>query len=114
MALNTKNRLKKKKEFDDVFKNGKTVSGSFLFIKFKKNNIEIPRFGFIVGLKISKKAVERNKIKRLLSEVIKTILKQIKNNYDIITVVKSVAIIKAKKNDVTDDFSATLKRAQII
>lgn len=97
-----------------MFKNGKTVNGSFLFIKFKKNNLEMSRFGFIVGLKISKKAVERNKIKRLLSEVIRVNLKQIKNNYDIITVVKSVAIVKAIKSDVADDFNVTLKRAQII
>lgn len=110
MALNIKNRLKKKKEFDDVFQNGKTVNGSFLFIKFKKNNLEVPRFGFIAGLKISKKAVERNRIKRLLSEVVRVELKHIKNNYDIITVVKSAAIIKADKNDVIDDFNIILKK----
>ncbi|OGN00071.1 MAG: ribonuclease P protein component [Candidatus Yanofskybacteria bacterium RIFCSPHIGHO2_01_FULL_41_27] len=115
MALNTKNRIKKKKEFDGVFKNGKTVNGSFLFIKFKKNNLKTSRFGFAVGLKVSKKAVERNRIRRLLSETVKIYLKQVKNNYDIIVVIKSKPAEEAiETSPVAEDFVKTMKRAGII
>lgn len=115
MALKTKNRLKKKKDFDEVFKNGKTVNGSFLFIKFKKNNLNIPRFGFIVGLKVSKKAVERNKIRRLLSETARINLKYIKDGYDIISVVKPGIMEKTTKRElVTDDFIKAMAKARII
>lgn len=115
MALKTKNRLKKKKEFEEVFKNGKTVNGSFLFIKFKGNNIGVSRFGFVLSLKVSKKAVERNRIRRLLAEAARNNLKQIKGNYDIITVVKPGTAGKISEKDaIRSDFIKTMAKAQII
>ena len=115
MPLNKKNRLKSKKDFNSVFRSGKTVNGSFLFIKFKINNLNNSRFGFVTGLKVSPKAVVRNKIKRLLSEAARIRLRQVKNNYDIIAVVKSVEAIKMIQNDrLSGDFIAVLKKAGII
>ena len=83
MALNKKNRLKKKRDFEEVFKNGKTIKGVFLFIKFKKNDVSATRFGFIVSVKVSRKAVERNKLRRIFSEIVQTALKDI-NGFDLI------------------------------
>ena len=57
MALNKKNRLKKKRDFEDVFKKGKAVKGSFLFIKYKKNELGVPRFGFVVSAKVARKTI---------------------------------------------------------
>src|SRR3989344_5478377 len=71
MALNKKNRLKKKRDFEDVFKKGRAVKGSFLLIKYKKNDLGLPRFGFVVSAKVARKAAERNKIRRILSEAVK-------------------------------------------
>lgn len=115
MALKTKNRLKKKKEFDGVFKNGKTVNGSFLFIKFKSNNLDVSRFGFVISLKVSKKAVKRNRIRRLLAETAQNNLKQIKDNYDIIIVVKPGMAEKiTEKNTIRNDFIKAMVKAQIV
>lgn len=106
MALNKKNRLKKKREFENVFKKGKAVKGSFLFIKYIKNELGIPRFGFVVSAKVAKKAVERNKIRRILSEGIRS---QIKNlgSYDII-VFATGKIIIGHKEDIVADFLKVL------
>ena len=69
MALPKKNRLKKKKDFEEVFKKGKAVRGNFLFVRYLKNSLQFPRFAFVVSSKVSKKAVARNRIRRLRSRM---------------------------------------------
>lgn len=85
--LRQKNRLTKKKDFDVVFKQGKGFVAGFLYLKIKKNNLDSSRFGFIVSKKFSKKAVERNKIKRRLREIIKKELPKIKKPVDLIVII---------------------------
>lgn len=85
--LPKQNRLKKKKDFEKVFKEGQGFKEDFLFLKFAKNNLKKSRFGFIVSKKFSKKATLRNKIKRKLREIIKMKLAKIKEGFDIILVI---------------------------
>ena len=80
--LPIKNRLKKKTDFDKVFEKGRTVKQGFLLLKFTKNTFKISRFGFVVGKKISKKAVLRNKIRRRLRGIIRKKLPKIKPGFD--------------------------------
>lgn len=85
--LPQKNRLQKKKDFDNVFKSGKGFREGFLYFKIKKNSLNSSRFGFIVSKKFSKKAVERNKIKRRLREIIKKELPKIKKPIDVVIII---------------------------
>jgi len=85
--LAQKNRLKKKKDFEAIFKQGKGFKQGFLYLKIIKNNLDTSRFGFVISKKFSKKAVIRNKTKRRLSEIIKTRLPEIKKGIDAIIVV---------------------------
>jgi len=80
--LPVRNRLKKKKDFERIFKEGQGFKQGFLYLKIKKNNLESSRFGFIVSKKFAKKAVIRNKIKRRLRELIKIKLPEIKKGID--------------------------------
>ncbi len=75
-------RLTKKKDFENVFKKGKTLKEEFLLLKIAKNNSKKVRFGFIVSQKISKKATIRNKIKRKISELIRQNIKRFKKGID--------------------------------
>ena len=68
MALARKNRLTKKKDIDAVFDRGKAVQGSFFFIKFKTNNMPESRMNFVVSTRVLPRAVDRNRVKRILSE----------------------------------------------
>jgi ribonuclease P protein component len=86
--LSKKYRLQKDKDFDLVFKKGKNLGSEFLFLKLRKNDLEISRFGFILSKKISKNATVRNKIKRRLREIIRKELGSIKSGFDIVIVVK--------------------------
>lgn len=76
------NRLRQKKDIDIVFKKGKGFKEGFLFLKTVKNNLNKPRFAFVVSQKISKKANLRNKIKRRLREVVRKKLKDFKKGTD--------------------------------
>ena len=89
MALPTKNRIKSKKDLDQLFKKGTTVKGAFLFIKYIKNNLQIPRFTIIVPARLYKKSSSRNRIKRIINEQLKLVLNNMENGYDILISVKN-------------------------
>jgi len=46
---NKDGRINKKKDFDNIFKNGKSVKGAFLLLKFAKNDLETLRKAFLVS-----------------------------------------------------------------
>jgi ribonuclease P protein component len=82
--LPKRNRLKRKKDFQKVLKNGKGLKEDLLVLKMVKNNLLQSRFGFIVGTKVSKKAVLRNKLKRRLRELVREKIEKIKEGFDIV------------------------------
>jgi len=80
------NRLRRKKDFDNVFKDGRSFKEDFLILRIGKNNLSEIRFGFIVSQKISKKATVRNKIKRRISELIRQKIEKFKKGFDVILI----------------------------
>jgi len=88
-------RLVKQKDFENVFDKGRYFSEDFLSLKVVKNNLDNFRFGFIVSNKISKKAITRNRIKRLLRESIRLLHKDIKPGFDGVFVSKNKAVDKS-------------------
>ncbi|MFH1030642.1 MAG: ribonuclease P protein component [bacterium] len=82
-------RLTKNKEFENIFKNGKSFYTKILGIKYIENTLNIPRFGILVSTKISKKAVIRNKIKRRLREILRLHENLIKPGYDIVVLTRA-------------------------
>jgi ribonuclease P protein component len=98
------NRLKKTKDFETVFKTGKSIRNSFLALKVTQNNLDISRFAFVISKKISKKAVVRNKIRRRLSATIEKEIKDIKKGFDFIFLTQSgiekVDFLKTKESAV--------------
>jgi len=82
--LPKRNRLKKKKDIERVFKGGKGFKEGFLRLKVIKNNFNKPRIAFVVSQKVSKRATLRNKIRRKLSELIKLKIKRVKRGVDLV------------------------------
>ncbi|MDD5569228.1 MAG: ribonuclease P protein component [Candidatus Pacebacteria bacterium] len=82
--LSLKNRLKKEKDFERVFKQGKAAKNALFFLKGLDTGSANTRFGFIVSKKVSKKAVIRNKAKRWMRVIARENLPKIKKGYDII------------------------------
>jgi len=107
------NRLIKKKDFDQIHKRGKFVAEKFLAIKFLKNNLDVSRFGFLVGTKISKKAVQRNLIKRRLRESIRLKLDTVSSGHDIVFFTKPEIEGKSYE-EINEAVEAVLKAANLI
>ncbi len=81
--LSKVNRLKKKKDFENIAKKGRVVNAGFLVLKFVNNNIDKTRVGFVISKKVLNRAVDRNKIKRRLRQAVRSVLLDIKAGYDI-------------------------------
>jgi len=109
--LNQNNRLKKLRDFNLLLKYGQYVGGQFFTLKLldlaKKQDYfpkkEDPgefkkqlRLAFVVGLKVSKKAVERNRLKRQMREVVRLLIKdeRVKSGYYVMVVAKNEALGK--------------------
>ena len=74
----------KEKEFEEALKKGKGFREDFLVLKTRKNDLSKIRVGLLVSKKISKKAVQRNKVRRRLKELVKLKLEKLKEGQDII------------------------------
>ncbi len=111
--LPQKNRLKRKKEFESVFQEGLVFFEDFFILKIKKNNFSFPRFAFVFPIKSEKRATERNRVKRLFREVIKSFLPNIRENKDIIFIFKKEAK-KKKYKEIKEEIEKVFKKRKII
>ncbi|MDA3802832.1 MAG: ribonuclease P protein component [Patescibacteria group bacterium] len=84
----SKNSLRRKKDFGQVFAAGQSFYCQLFLIKVLENNLNNNRLGIIISKKSCKKAVGRNRIKRQLREVFRDKFeKTIKKNYDVVIIV---------------------------
>jgi ribonuclease P protein component len=80
----SKNRLRKQMEVQRVVKTGKSVFDPVCGIRFLRNGLLDSRFTVVVGTKVSKKAVRRNRVKRQYREIIRLNFESIKTGFDIV------------------------------
>lgn len=102
--LQRKYRLKKYSAFIATYKKNNAVSDENVCIYFgkeKTNSDTTTKFGFVVSKKIHKRAVVRNRIKRLMRESVRLYIKNNKN----ISIDKYISIVfVAKKDAIGKDF----------
>ena len=85
--LSKVNRLKKRYQFNYVYKNGTHFSSSALVLYVTPSKTKAIKVGFAVTKKIGK-AVERNLVRRRLREIVQKQLPNFKQNYNIIFVAR--------------------------
>lgn len=86
------NRLLKDKDFNYVFKKGRSSYSPILGFKIAANNLKINRIGIIASSKVSKKATVRNKIKRQIRAILSSQINQLKPGHDIIIIAQKPII----------------------
>ena len=97
-----------------VLKRGKRLSFPlFNLVICKQSQLLNSRFTFVVSTKISKKAVVRNRTKRLLSESVRLLLSRIKKGQDIIFFAKK-AFLEEKLQDVMPQVEKALNKIKLL
>ncbi len=71
-----KHRLAKDKDIQNTFAYGRSFFNSFFSVRFAKTTKLNSRFTVVVSTKVSKKATQRNRIKRIAREFIRTRIDQ--------------------------------------
>jgi ribonuclease P protein component len=111
--LPNENRLRKEKEVELVFKTGRSVFDLVCGFKFLRNNLSVSRFAILVGTKVSKSAVKRNRVRRQIREIIRLNLPKIKSGFDFLFIVRPEAKDK-KYQDLEKIIIDGLKRARLM
>ena len=82
--LKKNNRLRKKKEFNFIYKKGKSFYSKFLTLFIVETKLNISKFGFSISNKVGNSVV-RHKVKRLISEIVRQKINNLSvNNYIIV------------------------------
>jgi len=107
------NRIKKKKDFDTIFKNSKSLKNSLFVFKIAKNNLGINRVGFIVSQKISKKATIRNKVRRRLADAVSKEIENFKSGIDLLFIALS-GIEKKEFSEIKQAVGSTIIKSGLL
>lgn len=83
-------RLRKNRDFQRTYKKGRSQAHYLLVLVYRKNGTKGNRTGFSVSKKYGN-AVERNKIRRRLKEIVARERLKLKPGYDMILVVRKNA-----------------------
>jgi ribonuclease P protein component len=103
------NRISKKNEFEEVKNKGVMVNTPLFGLKLMKKEDKEKKFGFVVSKKISKRAVDRNRIRRLLAEAIRKKLKSFDEGVRGVFLIKR-EILGKKLIDIEENLGKCLKK----
>lgn len=110
--LPLKNRLKKREDFKEVYQKGKFLKDATISLKYSKNNLDFSRIGFSIESKYFKTAVERNRVKRILREIFKEKLQNLKPGFDIVVFRKKPG--KIEFSGASQEIQNLLRKAELL
>lgn len=105
--------LSKKKDFERVAKSGRPFFARELGFKIIKNNLDKNRYGIVVNLKVDKRAVVRNKIRRQIKEIIRLNNENIKQGFDIMVLTRE-NIKDLKYKEIEEKLLNLFKKSKLI
>ncbi len=110
--LPQENRLNLKKDFKWVAA-GKKLESRYLkfFVKIGEN--EKPRVGIALSGKNFKKAVDRNRARRLVAQAFQSVYTSLPSHINIVALPKT-PILEVKSSDVLLDLESTLKNKNLL
>lgn len=106
-------RLTSLYDFEMVKSLGESFSSSHFKLVFLVQSEESLKFGFIVSKKLSKKAVLRNRVKRLMRESVRPLIDKIKGSYSIVLIARTGAE-KLSLDEYKSEIVGLFKKAKLI
>ena len=107
--LPQRHRLKKEKDFASVLKEKRRTEEAGMFLKARENGLQEVRFGIVVSKQVAKKAVDRNRIHRKLSQAVWQLLDQIQGGIDVV-IITTVDIKSLSLKETEEALLKLLKR----
>ncbi|MFA6553634.1 MAG: ribonuclease P protein component [Patescibacteria group bacterium] len=86
--LSAKHRIVTDRDWHNLHRRGQTYHEADAVLKVLPRHTPDTRFGFSIGLKVSKKSTQRNLLKRRLRVIAAKLLPRIKPGYDIAIIAK--------------------------
>jgi len=111
--LSAQYRLRKTTDIARVLKSKLGAFDSACGVKMVKNGLAVSRFAVVVGTKVSKNAVDRNRVRRQYREILQSVIKELKPGYDVLllTAKPSLALDYQEKEK---KMRSTLFRAKLL
>jgi ribonuclease P protein component len=120
VGLQKANRLRNRRDFQTVYQQGIRRSSLHLILRAlssvkseETTHKIVSRFGISISLKVSKKAVVRNRIKRWIKAAIRELMPQIDRGWKVVIVVRSNAV-ECKYEHFLRELKQLLTNAKII
>jgi ribonuclease P protein component len=111
--LAKKHRLIGGKDFRRVQEKGKTFqSKDFGIAYFDRGDEQPSRFAFVVSTKVAKDAVDRNTIKRHMSETVRLMVGEIKLGLDVVFLAKT-SIIRVPADEIMRQVRLSVRESEI-
>lgn len=86
--LAKQHRLTKREDFAAVYSKGAYSNFENITIKYSASKSPLTRIGFSIGKTFSKKAVQRNRTRRVLQEACRQNIEKLKPGFDIVVMIK--------------------------
>ena len=90
--LTAAHRLRHDTDIAKVLKSKKGVFDAACGVKFAPNGLSLSRFAVVVGTKVSKNAVDRNRVRRQYREIIRLHLADLIPGYDVLLLTAKPAL----------------------
>lgn len=111
------NRLRKEREFQQVFKKSRPVYFGNLQVRVVERKVSpevVNRFGFIISNKTEKRSARRNAQKRQLRVVARALLSALKPGYDIVVFLKKTYDFPLSQEVIRKDLVGALEKTGIL
>ncbi len=109
--LKKENRLKKRKEFNYVYKKGEIAHSTSFFVHYTKTWRSTPQIGISVSKQVGNSVV-RSRVKRIISEACRLNIEKFENKNYVITA-KQPAVTKTSV-EISNELLHLLKKAGLL
>ena len=113
--LNRAHRFHGLHALDFVYKQGQTVRGPAVTLKFVKNNRQQQfRVAVVVSKKVSKSAVKRNRMRRRVFAIVREQLEQLGEPYDLVFMIYDADVVTMDSEVLQKQVQGLLRKAAIL
>lgn len=104
--------LKTRQDIQNLYREKNRLETQDLYAVFRKNQAGMPRFLFVASKKVFRKSVERNRVKRLLRQAVRSVLNDYPDLCYDVSVIAKRSLIQKKVYDIIPQIKDILTELQ--